>query len=151
MFYCTKFTGCGKGIGIMAKNKEIKTNAMRILDTKKIPYTAHTYECDEFKDGIQIADMLGLPHEKVYKTLVTQGNSKNYFVLNIIPSIKSYQGFSLSTSFSCALLHYTVHRFYRKHDLSNDRLLRLLHRDLQHSLSHYHKTAFSVCPQIYSF
>ena len=84
MFYCKKFTGWGKGIGIMAKNKEIKTNAMRILDTKKIPYTAHTYECDEFKDGIQIADMLGLPHEKVYKTLVTQGNSKNYFVF-VIP------------------------------------------------------------------
>ena len=45
----------------MAKNKEIKTNAMRLLETKKIPYEAHTYECDEFVDGIQIADMLGLP------------------------------------------------------------------------------------------
>ena len=33
---------------------------------------------------LQIADMLGLPHEKVYKTLVTQGNSKNYFVF-VIP------------------------------------------------------------------
>ena len=64
----------------MAKNKEIKTNAMRILETKKIPYVAHTYECDEFVDGIQIADMLQLPYEKVYKTLVTQGNSKNYYV-----------------------------------------------------------------------
>lgn len=68
----------------MAKAKEIKTNAMRILETKKIPFTAHTYECDEFKDGIQIADMLGLPYEKVYKTLVTQGASKNYFVF-VIP------------------------------------------------------------------
>lgn len=68
----------------MAKSKEIKTNAMRLLETKKIPYEAHTYECDEFKDGIQIADMLGLPHEKVYKTLVTQGSSKNYFVF-VIP------------------------------------------------------------------
>lgn len=68
----------------MAKSKEIKTNAMRILETKKIPYTAITYECDEFIDGIQIADMLGLPHEKVYKTLVTQGNSKNYYVF-VIP------------------------------------------------------------------
>lgn len=68
----------------MSKSKEIKTNAMRFLETKKIPYEAHTYECDEFKDGIQIADMLGLPHEKVYKTLVTQGNSKNYFVF-VIP------------------------------------------------------------------
>lgn len=72
----------------MAKQKEDKTknktNAMRILDTKKIPYTTYTYECDEFIDAIQIADMLGLPHEKVYKTLVTQGASKNYYVF-VIP------------------------------------------------------------------
>lgn len=68
----------------MAKQKEIKTNAMRILDTLKIAYEAHTYECDEFIDGIQIADMLSLPHEKVYKTLVTVGSSKNYFVF-VIP------------------------------------------------------------------
>lgn len=67
------------------ENKSIdKTNAMRILDTKKIPYTTHTYECDEFIDAIQIADMLGLPYEKVYKTLVTQGSSKNYYVF-VIP------------------------------------------------------------------
>ncbi|MBQ7943469.1 MAG: Cys-tRNA(Pro) deacylase [Lachnospiraceae bacterium] len=68
----------------MAKSKEIKTNAMRILETQKIPYEMHTYECDEFIDGIQIADMLDLPYEKVYKTLVTQGNSKNYYVF-VIP------------------------------------------------------------------
>ena len=64
----------------MAKNKEIKTNAMRILEREKIPFAHFTYECEEFVDGIQVADMLGLPHEKVYKTLVTVGNSKNYFV-----------------------------------------------------------------------
>lgn len=68
----------------MAKSKEIKTNAMRILETRKIPYTTHTYECDEFIDAIQIADMLSLPYEKVYKTLVTQGTSKNYYVF-VIP------------------------------------------------------------------
>ena len=68
----------------MAKQKEIKTNAMRILESMKIPFTHSTYECDEFVDGIQVADMLGLPHEKVYKTLVTVGNSKNYFVF-VIP------------------------------------------------------------------
>lgn len=64
----------------MAKSKDIKTNAMRILDSLKISYTHYTYECEEFVDGIQVADMLSLPHEKVYKTLVTVGNSKNYFV-----------------------------------------------------------------------
>ena len=68
----------------MAKQKEVKTNAMRILERMKIPFTHLTYECNEFEDGIQIADMLGLPHEKVYKTLVTVGASKNYFVF-VIP------------------------------------------------------------------
>lgn len=68
----------------MAKAKEVKTNAMRILDGLKIPYEHYTYECDEFVDGIQIADKLALPHEKVYKTLVTVGNSKSYFVF-VIP------------------------------------------------------------------
>ena len=68
----------------MAKQKEIKTNAMRILETMKISFRHLTYECDEFVDGIQIADMLGLPYEKVYKTLVTVGNSRNYFVF-VIP------------------------------------------------------------------
>ena len=67
----------------MAK-QEPKTNAMRILESLKIPYTAHTYECKEFVDGIQIADLLGLPYGKVYKTLVTQGASRAYFVF-VIP------------------------------------------------------------------
>ena len=71
----------------MAKNKEIKTNAMRILEREKISFTHYTYECDEFVDGMQIADKLSLPYEKVYKTLVTQGSSKNYFVF-VIPVAK---------------------------------------------------------------
>lgn len=68
----------------MAKQKEVKTNAMRILESMKIPYVHMTYECDEFIDGLQIADKLSLPYEKVYKTLVTMGNSKDYFVF-VIP------------------------------------------------------------------
>ena len=68
----------------MAKQKEIKTNAMRILESKNIVFQSYTYECDEFIDGIHIADMLNLPYEKVYKTLVAQGSSRNYFVF-VIP------------------------------------------------------------------
>ncbi|MCD8148145.1 MAG: Cys-tRNA(Pro) deacylase [Clostridiales bacterium] len=68
----------------MAKKKEIKTNAMRILESMKILFQQYTYECEEFVDGLQIADQLGLPHEKVFKTLVTVGASKNYFVF-VIP------------------------------------------------------------------
>lgn len=68
----------------MAKSKEMKTNAMRILEKEKIPFKHYTYECDEFVDGMQIADKLSLPYDKVYKTLVTQGSSKNYYVF-VIP------------------------------------------------------------------
>lgn len=68
----------------MAKKKEMKTNAMRILDGLKLPYMHYTYECEAFVDGIQVADLLNLPHEKVYKTLVTRGNDGNYYVF-VIP------------------------------------------------------------------
>ena len=71
----------------MAKQTEVKTNAMRILESLKIPFEHHTYECGEFIDGVQVADMLGLPHEEVYKTLVTVGSSKNYFTF-VIPIAK---------------------------------------------------------------
>lgn len=68
----------------MAKEKAVKTNAMRILDTLKIPYEMQAYECDEFVDGVTTADKLGLPHELVYKTLVTVAKSKAYYVF-VIP------------------------------------------------------------------
>lgn len=68
----------------MAKQKETKTNAMRILEKHKIAYTVRYYECDAFVDGQQTADLLRLDHKKVYKTLVTVGSSKDYFVF-VIP------------------------------------------------------------------
>lgn len=57
---------------------------MRILDRLKIPYEHYTYECQEFVDGLQIVEMLSLDPAKVYKTLVTEGASKMYFVF-VIP------------------------------------------------------------------
>mgnify|MGYP000714134394 FL=1 len=68
----------------MGKSKEVKTNAMRILERNKIPYKEYTYECDEFVDALKVADTLGQPYELLYKTLVTIGNSRNYFVF-VIP------------------------------------------------------------------
>lgn len=62
-----------------------KTNAMRLLDKAKIPYKIHTYESKDGQiDGISVAEKIGLPVEKVYKTLVTQGHSKEYYVF-VIP------------------------------------------------------------------
>lgn len=60
--------------------KEVKTNAMRILEQKKIPYTFHSYECETFVDGITVAQKLGQAPERTFKTLATQGKSRNYFV-----------------------------------------------------------------------
>ena len=64
----------------MAK-KETKTNAMRILERLKIPYTHKEYECDEFTDGSEIAEKLGLSHEEVFKTLVTLGSGRIFYCL----------------------------------------------------------------------
>ena len=47
--------------------KEVKTNAMRMLDRAKVSYSYEEYECDDFTDGIQTADKLGYDHKLVYK------------------------------------------------------------------------------------
>lgn len=64
--------------------KELKTNAMRMLERLKIPFTYQTYECDVFESGITTANSIGLPHEQVYKTLVTTGKSGEHYVY-VIP------------------------------------------------------------------
>ncbi len=61
-------------------SKEIKTNAMRILEKNKVHYELITYECDDFIDGIHVADKTGTPHEQSFKTLVMEGKSKAYYV-----------------------------------------------------------------------
>ena len=68
----------------MAKEKQVKTNAMRILDRNKIKYSVNFYECDEFIDGVHIADMLSQPYEKTFKTLVMVGKSGEHYVF-VIP------------------------------------------------------------------
>lgn len=66
------------------KEKEIKTNAMRILDKNKISYEVLQYECDEFIDGLHTAQKTGAPVEQSFKTLIVQGKSKEYYVV-VIP------------------------------------------------------------------
>lgn len=61
-----------------------KTNAMRILEKMGIPYQMHTYDAGGEIDGISVAHKVGIDPKYVYKTLVTQGKSKNYFVF-VIP------------------------------------------------------------------
>ena len=67
----------------MAKHKEEKTNVMRTLEQKKIPYTAHSYDPDGPIDGVSVAQTLGQPAERVFKTLVTKAASGAYYVFDI--------------------------------------------------------------------
>ena len=60
--------------------KEQKTNAMRILDKNHISYTVNTYACDEFIDGVTVADRLGQPYDRSFKTLVAVGKSGGHYV-----------------------------------------------------------------------
>lgn len=61
-----------------------KTNAMRILETLKVPYTMHTYDPGGEIDGISVAKKLGQNKEQVFKTLVTKGRSGEHYVF-VIP------------------------------------------------------------------
>jgi Cys-tRNA(Pro)/Cys-tRNA(Cys) deacylase len=65
------------------KNEE-KTNVMRLLESKKIPYTAHSYDPDPSLSGEDIARILGEDPDHVFKTLVTRGKTGRYYVF-VIP------------------------------------------------------------------
>ncbi len=64
-----------------------KTNVMRILDGKGVSYTPHAYESKGALSGVEAAVSMGEDPEKVFKTLVTVGASKNHYVF-VIPSDK---------------------------------------------------------------
>ncbi|MHB8962999.1 MAG: Cys-tRNA(Pro) deacylase [Saccharofermentanales bacterium] len=69
----------------MAKDRIEKTNALRILDQNNIHYELDTYEApDGFLDGLSVARAVGKDPDEVFKTLVLQGASKQYYVC-IIP------------------------------------------------------------------
>lgn len=69
----------------MGKKKEVKTNALRMLDSLHIDYEVHSYEAPEgFLDGVSVARATGMAVEKVFKTLVTQGASREHYVC-VIP------------------------------------------------------------------
>lgn len=68
----------------MSKQKEEKTNVMRVLDQKKVPYTPHTYPAgDAAPDGVSVARLLGQDRLAVFKTLVARGASGGYYVFDI--------------------------------------------------------------------
>ena len=70
------------------KNKNEKTNVMRILDKESVPYQVHTYSPDTGIDALSVSNALGQDPQTVFKTLVTQGKSRAYYVF-VIPATGS--------------------------------------------------------------
>jgi Cys-tRNA(Pro)/Cys-tRNA(Cys) deacylase len=69
----------------MRKMAMVKTNAIRILDSKKIAYEVLTYDNQDGKiDGVSVAGKIDREPKEVYKTLVAQGASKSIYVY-VIP------------------------------------------------------------------
>ena len=66
------------------KNKTEKTNVMRLLDQQEVSYIPHSYDNSQAYSGVEVANMIGEDINKVFKTLVTQGASKQYYVF-VIP------------------------------------------------------------------
>lgn len=69
----------------MAKSKEEKTNVMRVLEQKKIAYTAHTYPHEEgiAVDGVTVAKSMGFDPASVFKTLVARGAKGQFYVFDV--------------------------------------------------------------------
>ncbi len=63
----------------MSKQKD-KTNVMRILDSLKLDYQTHNYTDTDAISGLEVASALGQNPDVVFKTLVTEGHSRNYYV-----------------------------------------------------------------------
>ncbi len=66
---------------------EYKTNVMRILDKSNINYRTHCYSSTNAISGMDVANIINQNPERVFKTLVTIGKSKKYYVF-VIPVIK---------------------------------------------------------------
>ena len=72
----------------MAKHKEEKTNVMRVLDQRKIPYTARFYEDEAGPEGtreygVHVAQALGQDPRRGFKTLVAKGASGGIYVFEV--------------------------------------------------------------------
>ena len=62
---------------------EVKTNVMRILDKQKVAYKHYCYEGTGAVSGAEVAAALGEDPNRVFKTLVTVGRSRQYYVFMI--------------------------------------------------------------------
>lgn len=69
----------------MAKVKHAKTNAIRLLEQQKIHFDVMEYETGDGQvDGVSVAEKIGQPVARVFKTLVAKASAQRLFVF-VIP------------------------------------------------------------------
>ena len=90
------------------KDREIKTNAMRILERSKIPFDVKEYEVDESDlSGIHVAEETNISCSKLFKTIVLKGDRTGYYVclVRVDEEIDLKKASKLSNNKSSDLLH----------------------------------------------
>ncbi len=69
----------------MAKHdNDAKTNAVRVVEQAKLPFSFHTFSCDGALSGVEVAELLHEDPDRVFKTLVSVGKSGEHYVF-VIP------------------------------------------------------------------
>ena len=68
---------------MVKKQKETKTNAIREVEAAGLPCEVRTFECEEALSGVEVAQMLDLDPDRVFKTLVTVGRSGEHYVFMV--------------------------------------------------------------------
>ena len=67
----------------MKNKKAEKTNVMRIIEQHKLPYESHDYSSTGAVSGMEVVEALGQEPDRMFKTLVTQGASRTYYVFMV--------------------------------------------------------------------
>lgn len=67
----------------MAKDRDGKTNAIREMEAAHADFAVRFFDCPEALSGVEVASMLGLDEDRVFKTLVTQGKSGSHYVFMV--------------------------------------------------------------------
>lgn len=70
-------------MGKSKKNTDTKTNAIREVEAANLPLKVETFDCEDALSGVEVADLLGLDVEQVFKTLVTVGRSGEHYVFMV--------------------------------------------------------------------
>lgn len=89
--------------------KKVRTQAMRVLDAHKIPYTVHLFP-DTIHDAVEVADRIDLPPQQVFKTLVVlQDDANSHPLLVMIPANQELDLRQLAHEIGVKAVHMAAH------------------------------------------